>query len=160
MHLEKKIKVLKGDIFNYIVGRKHAHRIEAFLDIEEEGRYEVHQTFIYDSKIGAKEVQDLNYLNFFMEVEKFRHRMSTKINPRRSEILRISEELAEISPETIKLPSSDFPKVNSKVAEIFDLKNFNQLKYLDAKMSEEDLLKNKPFFHYMYYPFSYHSHNF
>ena len=142
MHLEKKIKVLKGDIFNYIVGRKHAHPIEAFLDLEEEGRYEVHQTFIYDSKIGAKEVQDLNYLNFFMEVEKCRHRMSTKINPRRSEILRISEELAEIGPEIIKLPSLDFSK-STKVAEIFELENFSQLKYLDAKMSEEDLLKKK-----------------
>ena len=143
MHLEKKIKVLKEDIFNYIVWRKHAHPIEAFLDIEEEGRYEVHQTFIYDSKIGAKEVQDLNYLNFFMEVEKFRHRMSTKLNPRRSEILRISEELAEIAPETIKLPSSDFSKVSGKVAEIFKLENSSQLTYLDAKMSEEDLLKKR-----------------
>jgi len=143
MHLEKKIKVLKGDIFNYIVGRKHSHPIEAFLDLEEDGRYEVHQTFIYDSKIGAKEVQDLNYLNFFMEVEKCRHRMSTKLNPRRSEILRISEELAEIAPETIKLPSSDFSKVSRKVAEIFELENSSQLTYLDAKMSEEDLLKKR-----------------
>ena len=138
MPTEKKIKILSGDIFNYVVGRKYTHPIDAVLDLDEEGRYESHATFIYDSESKLKEIQDLKYLTFFMEVEKCRQKLGAKLNPRRSEVVRISEELAEIAPEKVALPV--FVKSNETIKKVFGFGNSRDLKYADFKISKEEAL--------------------
>ena len=138
MPIEKKIKILSGDVFNYVVGRTYTHPIDAALDLDEEGRYESHATFIYDSENKLTEVQDLKYLTFFMEVEKCRLKLGSKLNPRRSEVVRISEELAEIAPEEVALPV--FTKSNNKLKEIFGLDSSKDLKLGDFKISKEEAL--------------------
>jgi hypothetical protein len=146
MQREKEIKVSVGDIFNYTIGRNYKHPIDAVLDLEEEDRFECHQTFIYDATLNSKKVQSLEYLHFFIELDKCRHNLSIRSNPRRSEVLRLSEELWEISPKKIFLPThhkSEFEEGSSskKLKEIFGLNNFNELKFADFKLSEEEALK-------------------
>ena len=139
MPIEKKIKILSGDVFNYVVGRTYTHPIDAALDLDEEGRYESQATFIYDSESKLKEVQDLEYLTFFMELEKCRQKLGAKLNPRRSEVVRLSEELAEMAPEKVTLPV--FTKSNNKLKELFGLDSSSDIKRADFKISKEEALK-------------------
>ena len=152
MPIEKKIKILSGDVFNYVVGRTYTHPIDAALDLDEEGRYEAQATFIYDSESKLKEVQDLEYLTFFMELEKCRQKLGAKLNPRRSEVVRLSEELAEMAPEKVTLPvlaklrfneghKFDFgKKSNDQLRELFGLDSSKDLKLGDFKISKEEAL--------------------
>jgi hypothetical protein len=131
-------------IFDYIVGKDQEHPFDFLLDIHDSGRFECHQTFIYDGKTNLKQVQDLQYLTFFIELDKCRKILSNKKNPRRSEVKRLADELAEIAPKKLCLPKKnlDFddiePKTKKKIQEIFGLNK--PIQFADFKETEESLL--------------------
>jgi hypothetical protein len=139
------IKIPSYIIFDYIIGRSPQHPFDLLLDIHEEERFECQQTFIYDHKTGAKVVQSLEYLTFFIELDKCKKILFRKGNPKRSEVNRLAEELSEIVPEKLLLPTDNFnsqtKKTNhEKLQKIFGIKDFKSLKFSDAKITEEDVL--------------------
>jgi len=144
MGQEIEINIPSYIIYDYIIRKDHEHPFDFLLDIHDSGRFECHQTFIYDSKINLKQVQDLQYLTFFIELDKCREILSNKKNPRRSEVNRLAHELAEIAPKKLLLPkkNSDFddiePKTKKKIQEIFGLDK--PIKFADFKETEESLL--------------------
>ena len=132
-------------IYDYIIKKNHEHPFDFLLDIHDSGRFECHQTFIYDSKINLKQVQDLQYLTFFIELDKCRKILSSKQNPRRSEVNRLANELAEIAPKKLLLPkkNSDFDDMDIKtrktIKEMFGLDK-SKINFADFKHTEESLL--------------------
>ena len=145
--MQKEIEIIIPSyiIFDYIIGKDHEHPFDFLLDIYDNGRFESHQTFIYDSKINLKQVQDLEYLTFFIELDKCKKILSNKKNPRRSEVKRLANELAEIAPKKLLLPkkNSDFddmePKTKKTIQEMFGL-NKSNIQFADFKETEESLL--------------------
>tara|TARA_A100000172_G_C3020002_1_gene102791 strand:+ start:53 stop:343 length:291 start_codon:yes stop_codon:yes gene_type:complete len=92
-----KIKVSRYDIFDYVVGNSTFDPIEKCIDPI---RYEVFDTFIFDSKLKCNINQDEQFRDFGAQVSKLR---SKARKMERGEIDRLCEELEEIAPITIKL---------------------------------------------------------
>ena len=92
-----KIKVSRYDIFDYVVGNSTFDPIEKCIDPI---RYEVFDTFIFDSKEKCNIDQDEEFRKFEFEVSKLRNR-ARKME--RAEIDRLCEELEEIAPISISL---------------------------------------------------------
>ena len=92
-----KIKVSRYDIFDYVVGNSTFDPIEKCIDPI---RYEVFDTFIFDSKERCNIDQDEDFFKFEWEVYKLRNR-DRKMD--KAELDRICEELEEIAPISIKL---------------------------------------------------------
>jgi hypothetical protein len=92
-----KIKVSRYDIFDYVVGNSTFDPIEKCIDPI---RYEVFDTFIFDSKDKKNIEQDKEFCEFEWEVSKLRNR-ARKMD--KLEIDRICEELEEIAPTFLNL---------------------------------------------------------
>ena len=92
-----KIKVSRYDIFDYVVGNSTFDPIEKCIDPL---RYEVFDTFIFDSKEKTNIDQDDEFCKFEWEVSKLRNR-ARKMD--KLEIDRICEELEEIAPQSLNL---------------------------------------------------------
>ena len=92
-----KIKVSRYDIFDYVVGNSTFDPIEKCIDPI---RYEVFDTFIFDSKEKTNIDQDDEFCKFEWEVSKLRSR-ARKMD--KLEIDRICEELEEIAPQSLNL---------------------------------------------------------
>tara|TARA_R100000742_G_C4246300_1_gene65194 strand:- start:69 stop:359 length:291 start_codon:yes stop_codon:yes gene_type:complete len=92
-----RIKVSRYDIFDYVVGNSTFDPIEKCIDPI---RYEVFDTFIFDSKLKCNINQDSDFCKFEWEVSKLRNR-ARKMD--QLEINRICEELEEIAPTDISL---------------------------------------------------------
>lgn len=142
---EIEINIPSYIIFDYIVGKDQEHPFDFLLDIHDSGRFECHQTFIYDSKTNLKQVQDLEYLTFFIELDKCRRILSRKKNLRRSEVNGLADELTEIAPKKLSLPKKNFDfddmdvKTKKTIKEIFGLDK-SKIKFADFKHTEESLL--------------------
>ena len=69
---EQTIQVRKQDVLRYVLGESGYHPVEVSLDenylLNE--RYEAFDAFIYDSHLKKRIVQELDYINFFKEVDK------------------------------------------------------------------------------------------
>ena len=145
MREEIEINIPSYIIFDYIIGKDQEHPFDFLLDIHDSGRFECHQTFIYDSKINLKQVQNLKYLTFFIELDKCREILLRRKNPRRSEINRLADELAEIAPKKLLLPKKNFDfddmdiKNRKTIKEMFGLDK-SKIKFADFKHTEESLL--------------------
>ena len=92
-----KIKVSRYDIFDYVTSRSTFDPIEKCIDPI---RYEVFDTFIYDSKEKKNITQDDKFCKFEWEVTKLRN-CARHMMP--DEIDRICEELEEIAPDSLDL---------------------------------------------------------
>tara|TARA_Y100001938_G_C7796101_1_gene284881 strand:+ start:209 stop:499 length:291 start_codon:yes stop_codon:yes gene_type:complete len=92
-----KIKVSRYDIFDYVVGNSTFDPIEKCIDPI---RYEVFDTFIFDSKERVNIDQGDEFCKFEREVSRLRNR-ARKMD--KLEIDRICEELEEIAPTDISL---------------------------------------------------------
>lgn len=91
------IQVSRYDIFDYVVGNSTFDPIEKCINPI---RYEVFDTFIFDSEKKCNIDQGEVFCKFQWEVSKLRCR-ARKMD--RSEINRLCEELEEIAPESISL---------------------------------------------------------
>ena len=145
MREEIEIHIPSHIIFDYIIGRNPQHPFDLLLDIHDDERFECHQTFIYDHKLGQKQIQSLKYLTFFIELDKCKKILLNKKNPRRSEVKRLAEELSEIVPDTLWLAVSNFDfgdkkTDKKKLQKIFGLENFNSFKFADYKETDESKL--------------------
>jgi len=136
------IKVDKKDILNFVIGEDHYHPLERSLDSIEgkDHRYETFETFIYDSRHKQKETQNADYIFFYREVVRLRILLQegTKING--GEILRLCEELVEIAPATVELPSAPFDfkgEVPDRVAKIFSKTDRNKFGDIKGDYPEE-----------------------
>ena len=92
-----KIKVSRYDIFDYVTSRSTFDPIEKCIDPL---RYEVFDTFIYDSKEKKNITQDEKFCKFEWELTKLRNN-ARHMQP--DEIDRICEELEEIAPDSLDL---------------------------------------------------------
>ena len=92
-----KIKVSRYDIFDYVTSRSTFDPIEKCIDPL---RYEVFDTFIYDSKEKKNITQDEKFCKFEWELTKLRNN-DRHMQP--DEIDRICEELEEIAPDSLDL---------------------------------------------------------
>ena len=93
----KNIKVSTEDIFDYVVGISNYDPIEICIDCKS---YEVFDEFIYNNKTKETIEQEDNFLIFSKQVSLLRSKSKDMSG---SEILRICEELEEISPKYVKL---------------------------------------------------------
>jgi len=93
----KNINVKQIDILNYILGVSNFDPIEVCID---SGIYEVFDDFIYNNKTKESLAQDEDYLVFCKYVSSLKSRSKEM---QYEEILRMCEELEEISPKYIKL---------------------------------------------------------
>ncbi len=138
-------------IFNYIINKIPEHPLDISLNIYENDRFECHQTFIYDRQLGKKQIQSLEYLTFFIELDKCKKILSRAKKIKKSELKRLSQELSEITPKKIKLPygsSNEFdfninPKHKEKLKKILGLDKIDHTKFADFKETEESLLLKK-----------------
>mgnify|MGYP006405408719 CR=1 FL=1 len=68
---EQTIQVRKQDVLRYVLGESGYHPVEVSLDenylLNE--RYEAFDAFIYDSHLKKRIVQELDYINFFKDVD-------------------------------------------------------------------------------------------
>ena len=105
-----RIKVDKKDILNFVIGEDHDHPLERSLDSIDgkDHRYETFETFIYDSRSKQKQTQDADYVFFYKEVVGLRTLVQEGAKISGGETLRLCEELVEIAPTTVKLPSAPF----------------------------------------------------
>ena len=92
-----KIKVSRYDIFDYVTSRSTFDPIEKCIDPI---RYEVFDTFIYDSQERKKLTQGDKFCKFEWEVSKLRNNARDMMP---DEINRICEELEEIAPHSLDL---------------------------------------------------------
>lgn len=92
-----KIKVNRYDIFDYVIGISNFDPIEKCIDPI---RYEVFDTFIFDSEGGKDLPQGKAFCKFEKELIKLKT-FSRKMD--NSEIDRISMELEEIAPIFLEL---------------------------------------------------------
>lgn len=93
----KNIKVSTEDIFDYVVGISNYDPIERCIDCKS---YEVFDEFIYNNETKETIEQEEDFLIFSKQVSLLRSKAKDMSG---DEILRICEELQEISPKTIKL---------------------------------------------------------
>lgn len=91
------IKIDRNDIFDYVIGNTNYDPIERCIDPTV---YEVFDTAIYNHNTKQTFPQDEVYVNFSTQVSKLR---SNAKNMETQEILRICEELEEVSPRNIYL---------------------------------------------------------
>ena len=141
---EQTIQVRKQDVLRYVLGESGYHPVEVSLDenylLNE--RYEAFDAFIYDSHSKKQIVQELDYINFFKEVDKLR-RMSLSGEPiGKKEIFSMCIELQEIAPTKVLIDDSfewsDTPVVdNEQIKKIFGLDGSTPT-FGDFKTSEED----------------------
>ena len=141
---EQAIQVRKQDILKYVLGESGYHPIEISLDEEYllNERYEVFDLFIYDCSSKKKIVQEVDYINFFKEVDKLRQKVLSGEHISKREIFSMCIELAEIAPKKVlidnSLDLSDMPVVDSEaIKKVFGLDK-PRPKFADFKMSEED----------------------
>lgn len=135
-------------IFNYIINKINIHPLEMYLEDYENDRFECYKTFIYDRKSGKKAIQSLEYLTFFMELNKCKKILRRSKKIKMSELKRLSKELSEIAPKKLKLPCNsnnkfDFnisEKHKQKLKKIFGLDKIDHTKFADFKETEESLL--------------------
>lgn len=98
MSLEiKNINVSRHDIYDYVLGISDYDPVEKCIDPT---LYETYSDFIL--KIDDQEYlyQDEDYIYFYKEMFKLKRK---SINMKTSEILRLCEEIEEISPSVVKL---------------------------------------------------------
>lgn len=91
------IAISQEDIFDFVIGRTQYDPIEKCIDAS---RYSTYRTFINDSDTGLIMKQDLNYKEFWCQLRLLKQRSK---NMSGQEILRICEELQEISPRELYL---------------------------------------------------------
>ncbi len=93
------ISISKSDIFNYVVGNASYDPIEKCIDPT---LYETYSDFIlrHDGDQQEYIYQDKEYEYFYKEMSKLK-KLSPDMSKR--EIVRICEELEEVSPRTISL---------------------------------------------------------
>lgn len=91
------IKVNQNDIFNFVIGRDGYDPIEKCIDCRV---YEVFDEFIYNNKTKETIDQEDDYISFCRQVSALKSKAK---NMQYEEVLRICEELEEISPKYIKL---------------------------------------------------------
>ena len=89
------IKVSRYDIFDYVTSRSTFDPIEKCIDPI---RYEVFDTFIYDSEEKKNILQGEKFCKFEWEVSKLRNNAQHMLP---DEIYRVCEELAEIAPKSL-----------------------------------------------------------
>ena len=92
-----KIKINKYDIFAYAVGQTTFEPIEKCIDPM---RYEVFDTFIYDTKEKKNIDQSEDFCRFSKQVSKLKTN-ARKMQP--SEIDQLCQELEEIAPKCISI---------------------------------------------------------
>ena len=144
---EQAIQVRKQDVLRYVLGESGYHPVEVSLDenylLNE--RYEAFDAFIYDSHLKKRIVQELDYINFFKEVDKLR-RMSLSGEPiSKREIFSMCVELQEIAPKKVLVDDSlgvfddsDMPVADKeRIKKIFGLDGSTPT-FGDFKMTEED----------------------
>ena len=141
---EQAIRVRKQDILKYVLGESGYHPIEVSLDEDYllNERYEVFDLFIYDCSSKKKIVQEVDYINFFKEVDKLRQKILSGEHINKREIFSMCIELHEISPKKVliddSLDISNMPVVDSEaIKKVFGLDK-PRPKFADFKMSEED----------------------
>ena len=141
---EQAIQVRKQDILKYVLGESGYHPIEVSLDEDYllNERYEVFDLFIYDCSSKKKIVQEVDYINFFKEVDKLRQKILSGEHINKREIFSMCIELHEISPKKVliddSLDISNMPVVDSEaIKKVFGLDK-PRPKFADFKMSEED----------------------
>tara|TARA_R110002020_G_scaffold51418_4_gene145504 strand:- start:539 stop:1036 length:498 start_codon:yes stop_codon:yes gene_type:complete len=138
-------------IYNYLINKISENPLDIFLNIYDDDRFECHQTFIYDRQSRKKQIQSLEYLTFFIELDKCKKILNRAKKIKKSEVKRLSEELSEMTPKKLKLPCAssnkfDFdinPKHKEKLKKIFGLDKINHTKFADFKETEESLLLKK-----------------
>jgi len=91
------IQVNQNDIFNFVIGRDGYDPIEKCID---SSVYEVFDEFIYNNKTKETIDQEDDYVSFCRQVSILKSKAK---NMQYEEVLRICEELEEISPKYIKL---------------------------------------------------------
>tara|TARA_R110002020_G_scaffold200526_2_gene402827 strand:+ start:286 stop:711 length:426 start_codon:yes stop_codon:yes gene_type:complete len=139
--MTEEIKVDKKDVLNFVIGEDHYHPLERSLDSIEgkDHRYETFETFIYDSQHKQKQTQKADYIFFYREVVRLRILVQEGAKISGGEILRLCEELVEIAPATVKLPSAPFDfkgEVPEEVAKMFS--NIDRNKFGDMKRDSSD----------------------
>jgi hypothetical protein len=91
------IKVNRNDIFDYVVGNSNYAPIERCIDPT---LYEVFDEFIYDIRNKKTHLQEEDYVVFSKQVSLLRTK-AMQMNS--NEIIRLCEELEEISPKSVTL---------------------------------------------------------
>tara|TARA_R110001632_G_scaffold145544_1_gene262300 strand:+ start:188 stop:487 length:300 start_codon:yes stop_codon:yes gene_type:complete len=91
------IKVNQDDIFDFVVGKSQYDPVEKCIDAS---RYSTYRSFIYDFKNSETLDQSSIYRLFWREIRLLKKR-SFKMGG--EEIVRICEELKEISPKELYL---------------------------------------------------------
>lgn len=91
------ITTSQEDIFDFVIGRTQYDPIEKRIDAS---KYSTYRTFIYDSNLDQVLKQDEVYKEFWCQLRLLKQR-SEKMSSQ--EILRICEELQEISPKELYL---------------------------------------------------------
>ena len=141
---EQAIQVRKQDILKYVLGEAGYHPIEISLDEEYllNERYEVFDLFIYDCSSKKKIVQEVDYINFFKEVDKLRQKVLSGEHISKREIFSMCVELHEIAPKKVliddSLDISNMPVVDSEqIKKVFGLDG-SMPTCGDFKMTEED----------------------
>jgi hypothetical protein len=106
--MQEEIKVDKKNILNFVIGEDHDHPLERSLDSIDgkDHRYETFETFIYDSRSKQKQTQNDDYVFFYKEVVGLRTLVQDEAKISGGEILRMCEELAEIAPTSVELPTA------------------------------------------------------
>ena len=95
-----------NDVFEYVIGLSPYDALERSLDQTVRKRYEFFDAFIYDFTEGKMYPQSQEYRKYMMEVSKLKSWV-TKKHMGQEEILRVSEEIAEIAPNHINLDYTD-----------------------------------------------------
>ena len=91
------VKIDSGDIFDYVVINCDYDPIERCIDTT---IYETYPSYIFNIRDQENVEQGEDYKWFYKELVKLKVK---SIDMHTSEILRLCEEIAEISPKTIKL---------------------------------------------------------
>jgi|TARA_R110000772_G_scaffold185671_2_gene296841 hypothetical protein len=91
------INVSRHDIFDYVVSNSTYDPVEKCIDAT---IYETYVDHIFNIRDQEYVPQDRDYISFYKELFKLRAKAS---DMQTSEILRLCEEIEEISPKTIKL---------------------------------------------------------
>ena len=137
--MPEQIKVDKKDILNFVIGEDNYHPLERSLDRlkGKDHRYETFETFIYDSRYKTKQTQSADYVFFYKEASRLRLLIQEGAKVVGSELLNLCEELVDIAPSSVELPSAsvDFKgEVPDSIKKIFS--DVDRKKFVDAK---EDL---------------------
>ena len=140
---EQSIKVRKQDILRFVLGESGTHPIEAYLDraYSMDERYEVYDAFIYDSFLQERAVQGVPYISFVKEVDKLRKIILGDEHISKREIFSLCDELQEIAPASVSVPTEEDKKPMVEpiegLAEKFGLDKIDTSKFADAKGTDE-----------------------